>query len=181
MAASGEEGGPVHPAIDPTAYLAPGAVVLGDVVLGPESSVWYGAVLRGDVERITVGAQSNIQDLSILHADPGVPCTIGARVTVGHRAILHGCTVEDDCLIGMGSIVLNRAVIGAGSVIGAGALVREGQVIPPGSVAVGMPARVVKAVDEASRRRIERGASHYVAQSRRHRDGRYPLEPTGNG
>ena len=101
--------------IDPSAFIAPGAIVLGDVHLGAESSVWYNAVLRGDTDRITIGDRTNIQDLTMIHADPGVPCTVGSRVTVGHRVILHGCTIEDDCLIGMGAIILNRVRVGRGS------------------------------------------------------------------
>src|SRR5579871_4349284 len=118
--------------IDPTAFIAPGAIVLGDVHLGRDASVWYGTVARGDVERIAVGDESNIQDLCLLHADPGLPCVVGPRVTVGHRVILHGCTVEEDCLIGMGAILLNGVRVGRGSVIGAGAVLTEGTEIPPG-------------------------------------------------
>ncbi|MFZ5624068.1 MAG: gamma carbonic anhydrase family protein, partial [Gemmatimonadota bacterium] len=114
------------PVIHSSAFIAPGAVVLGDVTIGRESSVWYTAVLRGDMAPITIGAETNLQDAVIVHVDEGVPCTIGSRVGVGHRAILHGCTVEDECLIGMGAIVLNGARIGTGSVVAAGAVVREG-------------------------------------------------------
>jgi carbonic anhydrase/acetyltransferase-like protein (isoleucine patch superfamily) len=164
--------------IDPTAFVAPSADVLGDVRLGPEASVWYQAVLRADLEPITVGARSNIQDLTMVHVDEGVPCTVGANVTVGHRVILHGCTIEDDCLIGMGSIILNNARIGTGSVIGAGAVVTEGMVVPPGSLVVGMPARVVRPVDEALRSRMRVGVEHYVSLARRHRAGQFaPLTP----
>ena len=118
--------------IDPTAFIAPGAVVLGDVTLAARASVWYGAVLRGDMAPIVLGEASNIQDGTIVHVDEDKPARIGARVGVGHRAILHGCTVEDDCLIGMGSILLNDVWIGAGSVVAAGAVVPEGTRIPPG-------------------------------------------------
>ena len=163
--------------IDPTAFIAPGAIVLGDVHLGAESSVWYNAVLRGDTDRITIGEQTNIQDLTMIHADPGVPCTIGCRVTVGHRVILHGCTVEDDCLIGMGAIVLNGARIGRGSIVGAGALVLEKMEVPPGSMVVGSPARIRRDVDEAMRARMEHGWKHYVEQARRHRDGTFSIQP----
>src|SRR5262245_21781071 len=127
--------------IDPSVFLASGSIVLGDVQIGPDSSVWYQTVIRGDAERIRIGTATNIQDLSMVHADPGVPCLVGSRVTVGHRVILHGCVVEDDCLIGMGAIVLNRVKVGTGSIIGAGALVLEGTEIPPGSLAVGAPAK----------------------------------------
>jgi carbonic anhydrase/acetyltransferase-like protein (isoleucine patch superfamily) len=163
--------------IEPSAYIAPGAVVLGDVHLGHEASVWYNAVLRGDTDRITVGDGTNIQDLSMLHADPGVPCVVGRRVTVGHRVILHGCTVEDDCLIGMGAILLNRVRVGAGSVVGAGALLTEGTVVPPGSLVLGVPGRVVRQVNEAARVRIDHAWRHYVAQAQRHRSGAFPPWP----
>jgi len=161
--------------IDPTACIAPGAIVLGAVHLGAESSVWYNAVLRGDTDSISIGDRTNIQDLSMVHADPGVPCTVGSRVTVGHRVILHGCTIEDDCLIGMGAIVLNRVRVGRGSVIGAGAVLLEGMNVPPGSMVVGLPARVVRPVEEAMRDRIEHAWRHYVAQAQRHRDGTFPI------
>jgi carbonic anhydrase/acetyltransferase-like protein (isoleucine patch superfamily) len=164
--------------IEPSAFIATGAVVLGDVHLGRDSSVWYNAVLRGDTDRITVGDGTNIQDLSMLHADPGVPCAVGRRVTVGHRVILHGCTVEDDCLIGMGAILLNRVHVGAGSVVGAGALLTEGTVVPPGSLVVGVPGRVIRQVDEATRARIDHAWRHYVAQAQRHRSGAFPLRTT---
>lgn len=163
------------PTLDPTVFLARGAIVLGDVTLGARVGVWYHTVLRGDTETITVGEDTNLQDLTMVHADPGVPCRIGARVSVGHRAILHGCTVEDDCLIGMGAILLNGAHIGAGSVVGAGALVKEGQIVPPGSIVVGMPGRVVRAVDDAMRSRIDRTWRHYVANAERHRAGEFPI------
>jgi carbonic anhydrase/acetyltransferase-like protein (isoleucine patch superfamily) len=163
--------------IDATAFIAPGAIVLGAVHLGAESSVWYNAVLRGDTDSITIGDRTNIQDLSMIHADPGVPCTVGSRVTVGHRVILHGCTIEDDCLIGMGAIVLNGVRVGRGSVIGAGAVLLEGMEVPPGSMVVGLPARIVRPVEEAVRDRIEHAWRHYVAQARRHLDGTFPIQP----
>src|SRR5271169_372612 len=133
--------------IDPTVFIARGALVLGEVKLGKDASVWYNAVIRGDVERISIGEATNIQDLTMIHADPGIPCVVGSRVTVGHRVILHGCTIEDDCLIGMGAIVLNKVHVGRGSVIGAGAVLLEGTVVPAGSVVVGIPGRVVRQVD----------------------------------
>jgi carbonic anhydrase/acetyltransferase-like protein (isoleucine patch superfamily) len=164
--------------IDPTAFIAPGAIVLGDVQLGKNASVWFNAVVRGDTARISIGEETNIQDLSMLHADDGVPCVVGNRVTVGHRVILHGCTIEDDCLIGMGAIVLNKVRVGRGSVIGAGAVLLEGTEVPPGSVVVGIPGRVVRAVDEGMRERINEGWRHYVDQARRHRAGEYPARPS---
>lgn len=147
--------------------------MLGDVRLGPESSVWYQCVLRGDMESITVGARSNIQDLTMVHVDEGVPCTIGADVGVGHRAILHGCTVEDGCLIGMGSVLLNHVRVGTGSVIGAGAVVPEGMQIPPGSLVLGVPAKVVRPVDAALAARIQDTVAHYIRLARLHREGAF--------
>jgi carbonic anhydrase/acetyltransferase-like protein (isoleucine patch superfamily) len=168
--------------IDPSAFIAPGAIVLGDVHLGAESSVWYNAVLRGDTDRITIGDRTNIQDLTMIHADPGVPCTVGSRVTVGHRVILHGCTIEDDCLIGMGAIILNRVRVGRGSIIGAGALLLEGMEVPPGSLVVGLPAKVVRPVDVVAAKLLEHGWQHYVEQARRHREGVFSIQrPGGKG
>ena len=134
------------PTIHPTAFVAPTAVVMGNVTLGAESSVWYTSVLRGDMAPIVIGARTNIQDGTIVHVDEGFPCTIGERVGVGHRAILHGCTVEDECLIGMGSILLNGVHIGTGSVVAAGAVVPEGMQVPPGSLVMGVPGRIVRQV-----------------------------------
>src|SRR5687768_4353275 len=134
--------------VDPTAWLAPTAVVLGDVTIGPESTVWYHAVIRGDCEAIRIGRGTNIQDGCVLHADPGVPCTLGDRVTVGHGAIVHGATVEDDCLIGMRAVVMNRTRIGRGSVVAVGSVVLEGMDVPPGSVVMGQPARIKRQVTE---------------------------------
>jgi carbonic anhydrase/acetyltransferase-like protein (isoleucine patch superfamily) len=161
--------------IDPTAFIAQGAIVVGDVLIGRGSSVWYNSVLRGDTDRITIGAETNIQDLSMIHADPGVPCLVGDRVTVGHRVILHGCFVEDDCLIGMGAVLLNGAKIGKGTVIGAGALVLENTEVPPGSLVLGFPAKVVRQVDESMRARIEHAWRHYVEKAQRHKAGDYPM------
>ena len=124
------------PKLHEDSWIAPGAVVIGKVELGRGSSVWFGAILRGDTDWIRIGEESNVQDLSVIHADLGVPTTIGARVTVGHKAMLHGCTVADECLIGIGAIILNRAKIGRGSVIGAGALITEDKVIPERSLVV---------------------------------------------
>jgi carbonic anhydrase/acetyltransferase-like protein (isoleucine patch superfamily) len=148
---------------------------MGDVTLGPDSSVWYGAVLRGDMAPIVIGAETNIQDGTIVHVDEGVPCIIGERVGVGHRVILHGCTVEPNCLIGMGSTLLNGVVIEEGSVVAAGAVIPEGMRVPAGSLVMGVPGRIVRPVDAALRRRIEGTWSHYVQQARAHRVGRYPL------
>lgn len=152
--------------LHPTAFIAPGAVVVGEVKLAARSSVWFNTVLRGDTDRIEVGEDSNIQDNSTVHMDERFPALIGRRVTVGHRAIIHGCVIEDDCLIGMGAIVLTGARIGSGSLVAAGAVVREGQQIPPGSLAVGLPARVTGPVTDAHRVAIRNGSEHYVALSR---------------
>ena len=132
------------PVLHPEARAADSAALVGDVRLDSRSSVWYGAVLRGDEGSIRVGEGSNIQDQAVLHSDPGFPALVGRDVTVGHGAILHGCTVEDGCLIGMGAILLNGCLIGAGSLVAAGALVTQGAVIPPGSLVMGSPARVVR-------------------------------------
>ncbi len=148
---------------------------MGDVRLGALASVWYQCVLRGDMAPITVGERSNIQDLTMVHVDEDVPCTVGARVGVGHRCILHGCVVEDDCLIGMGSVLLNHVRVGTGSVIGAGAVVPEGLEIPPGSLVMGVPAKVRRPVDEELRARITATVEHYVTLARLHREGKYPL------
>ncbi|MGH7659034.1 MAG: gamma carbonic anhydrase family protein [Gemmatimonadales bacterium] len=148
---------------------------MGDVTLGAESSVWYHSVLRGDMAPIAIGARTNLQDGTIVHVDEGVPCTIGSRVGVGHRAILHGCTVEDDCLIGMGSILLNSVHVGSGSVVAAGAVLPEGMKVPPGSLVIGVPGRVVRRVDQELAARIKGTWEHYVLQARAHREGRYPL------
>lgn len=142
--------------IHPTAWVAPGAFLRGDVTLGEKVSVWYNAVLRADQEKITIGKNSNIQDNVVLHGDPGNDITIGENVTVGHGAILHGCTVEDNALIGMGSVVLDHAVIGAGSIVGAGAVVSSGTIVPPKSLVVGIPAKVKKTLtDEESADNLE--------------------------
>jgi carbonic anhydrase/acetyltransferase-like protein (isoleucine patch superfamily) len=163
------------PSIHPSAFIAPSALVMGDVELGAESSIWYTAVLRGDMAPIRVGTQTNLQDGTVVHVDEGLPCTIGDRVGVGHRAILHGCTVEAECLIGMGSILLNRSVVGRGSLIAAGSLLTEGMRVPPGSLVMGVPGRVVGPITERLSRRIEETWRHYLAQARRHRAGDFPL------
>ncbi len=163
--------------IHPTAYIAPTAAVMGDVTLGEESSVWYGAVVRGDMAAVVIGARTNLQDGAVVHVDDGAPCRVGRQVGVGHRAILHGCTIEDECLIGMGAIVLNDAYIGMGSVVAAGAVVPEGMRIPPRSLVIGVPGRIVRPVDAALSKRVTATWTHYVELGRAHRSGRYPLEP----
>lgn len=143
-------------------FVAPNATVRGDVKIGKSSTVLFGAVLRGDADSIRIGDCSNIQDLVCVHADPGLPCHIGDRVTVGHGAIVHGATVESDCLIGIRATILNGAVIGKGSVIAAGSLVTEGKVIPPNSLVMGIPAKVVREATDREHSMIERGWKHYV-------------------
>jgi len=152
--------------LDPTVFIAPGAVVVGAVTIGPRASVWFNAVVRGDSAEIEIGEDSNVQDNSVVHVDEDMPARIGRRVTIGHRAVIHGCTIEDECLIGMGSIVLTGARIGSGTLVGAGALVREGQVVPPGSLVVGTPARVIGPVNDAHREAIRNGHSHYAELAR---------------
>lgn len=161
------------PSIDPTAFIHPQAVVLGDVTLGAHVSVWPTAVLRGDSDRIVVGDESNVQDGSVLHADHGLPTIVGKRVAIGHRAIVHGAVVEDGCLIGMGCVVLNGARVGAGSIIGAGAVVTEGMQIPPGSLVLGVPARVVKPVTPEMTARIGATVDAYLELQEEHRRGRW--------
>lgn len=161
-------------AIDASAFVHPSAFVCGDVVLGARVSVWPFAAIRGDTDRVTIGADSNVQDGCVVHVDQGVPCTIGARVALGHRAIVHGAIVEDDCLIGMGAIVLNRARIGSGSIVAAGAVVREGQEVPPNSLVAGVPAKVLRETTPDERARIRRTVESYVALQERHRRGEYP-------
>jgi len=145
-----------------TAFIAAGATVVGDVTLGAESSVWFGAVLRGDTDRIEVGERTNIQDGAILHADAGFPCIIGSGVTVGHRAIVHGATVGNNVTVGMGAIILNGAVIGENSIIGAAALVTEGTQIPPGSLVLGIPGRIKREATAEEIAHNKRSAEHYV-------------------
>ncbi|MCZ9347294.1 gamma carbonic anhydrase family protein [Streptomyces sp. TRM76130] len=158
-----------EPEVDGEAFVAPTASVIGDVTLRAGAGVWYGAVLRGDVERITVGASSNVQDNCTLHADPGFPVVVGERVSIGHNAVVHGATVEDDCLVGMGATVLNGAVIGAGSLVAAQALVPQGMVVPPGSLVAGVPAKVRRELTEEERRGIVLNGVTYVELARAHR------------
>ena len=153
------------PTIGPGVYIAKSAVVLGDVTLHKHSSVWYGAVLRGDINRIVVGEYSNIQDNAVIHLAEEFPCLIGRWVTVGHAAIVHACTVEDECLIGMGATILDGAVIGAQSIVGANSLVTTGTRIPPGSLVLGSPAKVVKSLDFEQRAGLKNWAQKYVDNS----------------
>lgn len=148
--------------IHPTAYVHEHAVIIGDVTLGARVSVWPTAVLRGDGDKITIGDDSNVQDGTVIHVDEGLPTTIGNRVAIGHRAIVHGATVEDDCLIGMGAILLNGVHVGTGSLVGAGAVCREHMNIPPNSLVLGVPARVLRPTTDAERERIKQTVLAYV-------------------
>ncbi|HEV7284898.1 MAG TPA: gamma carbonic anhydrase family protein [Kaistia sp.] len=152
-------------------WVAPDARVIGKVTLGDEVGIWFGAVLRGDNERITIGARSNVQEHCVLHTDMGYPLTIGEGCTIGHRAILHGCVIGENSLVGMGATIMNGARIGANCVIGAGALVPEGKEIPDGSLVVGVPAKVIRALDEAAIVKLQGAATHYVANWRRYAAG----------
>jgi carbonic anhydrase/acetyltransferase-like protein (isoleucine patch superfamily) len=143
------------------------------VYLGEESSVWYGAVLRGDTELIRVGARTNIQDGCVLHADPGYPATVGDDCVVGHNAVVHGCEIGDGCLIGMSATILNGARVGEGSIVAAGALVPEGKEFPPRSLIIGAPSKRVKEVSEEQTRDIERGARTYVERAAKHREAQW--------
>ena len=156
----------IAPQVADDAWIAPSADVIGDARLGALASVWFGAVIRGDNTPILVGARTNIQDGAMLHSDHGSPLTIGDEVTVGHHAILHGCTIGDRVLIGMGATVLNRAVIGEDCLIGAGALVTEGKQFAPGSLIVGAPAKAIRQLDDISRAMLKASADHYVAKQR---------------
>jgi carbonic anhydrase/acetyltransferase-like protein (isoleucine patch superfamily) len=163
-----EDLGISEPRIADTAFVADSADVIGDVEVGENSSIWFQAVLRGDVAPIRVGANTNIQDGTIVHGFPNSPVTIGNWVTVGHRAVLHACTVEDHCLIGIGAIVLNNARIGEGSIVAAGALVVENTVVPPHSLYLGAPARLKRQLTEADQNFIDLHASHYVQYTERY-------------
>ncbi|WP_299359909.1 gamma carbonic anhydrase family protein [uncultured Paracoccus sp.] len=161
----------IAPSLGQDVWVAPDAQVIGRVRLGDAASVWWGAVLRGDNDDITVGAGSNIQEHCVFHIDEGCPLTIGADVTIGHRAILHGCTVQDGALIGMGAIVLNRAVIGPGALIGAGALIPEGKEIPAGALVMGAPGKVVRILDDAAQSDLRASAAHYRERAAQYRRG----------
>jgi carbonic anhydrase/acetyltransferase-like protein (isoleucine patch superfamily) len=156
-------------------WVAPNAVVAGDVVLHRNASVWFGAVLRGDSDVLTVGENTNVQDLSVLHADPGQPLTLGRNVTIGHKAMLHGCTVGDNSLIGIGAVILNGAVIGKNCLIGSNALITEGKVIPDGSLVMGQPGKVVRELEPGQIAALEASAAHYVQNWKRFKAGLKPV------
>ena len=157
----------------PTVFVAPTATVIGNVTLEEEASVWFGAVLRGDTESITVGSRTNVQDGCIVHADPGLPAIIGAGVTMGHGAIVHGCRISDHVLIGIRATVLNGAQIGENCVVGAGAVITPGTVIPPGSLVLGLPAKVARPLTAQEIESIRLSATHYAAHARRYLAGEF--------
>jgi gamma-carbonic anhydrase len=160
-----------RPQIDPTVYVADLAVVIGDVVIGPGSSLWFHTVVRADVHHVRIGARTNVQDNATIHVvQDRFPTLLGDGVTVGHNVVLHGCTVEDGCLIGMGAVVLDGAVVGAESLVGAGALVTPGSVVPPRSVVLGSPAKRVREVSGAELERLRISAANYVDLARRYRE-----------
>ena len=159
------------PQLAPGVWVADSAQVMGDVVLGDNASVWFGAVLRGDTETITIGRNSNVQDLSVLHADVDCPLTIGDNVTVGHQVMLHGCSIGDNTLIGIQAVILNKAKIGRNSIVGAGAVVTEGKEFPDNSLIVGAPAKVIRTLDDATVAKLLQSAQHYVDNAQRFAKG----------
>lgn len=161
----------VAPRMADSAWVADSAQVMGNVVLAEDSSVWFGATLRGDTETITVGRGSNVQDGSVMHADMGYPLTVGDNVTIGHMVMLHGCTIGDESLIGIGATVLNGATIGKNCLVGAGSLVTEGKTFPDGSMIMGTPAKVVKTLTPEQIEGLRRSAQHYVENAQRYRSG----------
>ena len=165
----------IAPEIHPTAWIAPDANVIGRVRIGPGASVWFGATLRGDMELIEVGEGSNVQEASVLHTDAGFPLSIGSGVTVGHKAMLHGCTVEEGALVGMCVTMLNGSTLGARALLGAGALLTEGKAIPEEQLALGSPAKAIRALDDAAVDGLRLSAQHYAANARRFAQGLEPL------
>jgi carbonic anhydrase/acetyltransferase-like protein (isoleucine patch superfamily) len=159
------------PRLGDGAWVADSAQVIGAVELGDNTSVWFGVVIRGDNETIRVGANSNIQDLSVLHSDAGKPLTIGDNVTVGHQVMLHGCTIGDNTLVGIQAVVLNDARIGRNCIVGAGSVVTEGKEFPDNSLILGAPAKVVRTLDEAAAKKLAENAEHYVGNARRYGRG----------
>lgn len=166
----------LKPTVADSAWVADSAQVMGDVTLGADSSVWFGAIIRGDMDTIIVGAGSNIQDGSILHADHNMPLTIGENVTVGHQVMLHGCTIGDGSLIGIQAVVLNGAKIGKNCLVGAGALVTEGKEFPDGSMILGSPAKAVRQLSEAQLEGLKMSAQHYIDNARRYKTGLTKLD-----
>jgi len=164
---------PGHVVIDPSAFVAPGAALVGDVTIGPGASVWYNATLRGDLEAIVIGADSNVQDNCVVHVDVDQPARIGARVTLGHGAIVHAATIEDEVLVAMKAVVLSGCVVGTGSLIGAGAVLPEGMLVPPGSLVLGVPGRVVRPLKPEESERVRRNARSYVELAAAYRAGAF--------
>lgn len=161
----------VRSKIHPSAFIAETAIIIGDVVIGRDSSVWFNAVVRGDVAPVVIGERTNVQDLCIIHADLDYPTTIGNEVTLGHGAVVHGATIEDNVLISIHAVVLNGAVVGENSIVGAGAVVTEGTVIPPHSLVLGIPGRVVGEINEGQLELIHQSAEHYVRYAKGHKSG----------
>lgn len=159
-----------EPTIDPTAVVSPGAHVHGNVTIGPEVFVLFGAVIRAELDRIVVGRQTNVQDSAVLHCDEGVPCLVGDRVTLGHGAIVHGAVIEDRALVGIGARVLNRATVGEGAWLGAGSVLAEGKSVPPWTLAIGVPAMVVRELTQDDIRKADDGVDHYLALAERYRE-----------
>ena len=169
-----------RPQIDATAWVAETAMIIGDVRLAANASIWFNAVLRGDNDPIVIGANSNVQDGSVLHTDAGVPLTVGTDVTVGHKVMLHGCTIGDGSLIGIGAIVLNRAVIGRQSLVGANTLIPEGKVFPERVLIVGSPGKVVRELTDEEVARLAQSAAHYVDNARRYASGLFRFDRRTN-
>ncbi|MEM8732317.1 MAG: gamma carbonic anhydrase family protein [Pseudomonadota bacterium] len=161
----------VHPVLHEDTWVAPDANLIGNIALHEAASVWFGSTLRGDNEPIVIGAGTNLQENVVCHTDPGAPMTIGRNCTIGHKVMLHGCTIGDNTLIGMGAILLNHSVIGENCLIGAGALITEGKEIPPGSLVMGSPGKVVRQLDDETIQGLTRAALHYQENMRRFRDG----------
>ncbi len=160
----------ISPKIDKDSWFAPNAVLIGNVTLKKEANIWFNATLRGDVEPITIGEGSNIQDGSVIHTDPGCPAIIGKNVTVGHLVMLHGCEIEDDCLIGIGSTILNKAKIGKNSIIGANTLITENKNIPERSLVIGSPGKVIRQVTDEEIKHIKENADHYVKNFKKYKN-----------
>jgi len=172
----------IHPTrleIAADVWIAPGAILVGRVAIGAHSSVWYGCVLRGDLEPIRIGERTNVQDLTVIHVDEGMPVEIGHRVTIGHRCVIHGCVIGDEALIGMGAVLLSGCRIGKGALVAAGAMVREGFVVPDGTVAAGVPAVLRGPVDRTLSERALRGVETYVECAEGYREGRLGGGPHG--
>ncbi len=169
----------VTPQLDENAWVAPDAAVIGDVHLMAGASLWFNCVARGDMERLVIGARSNIQDGSVIHTDHGISMVVGAGVTVGHKVILHGCRIADNVLVGMGSVIMNNASVGPDTIIGAGSLVPEGKEIPAGVLALGVPARVKRPLTDEEKEMIRWSANHYVENAARFREGLVAVPAAG--